>query len=123
MAESHVISGLAAKRSEVAGYILKYEQQIAELRCDLAHLDATIKLFDPEFNLRGIRAKEIRQMLGDKYTTLNDYVLVFEKLGAARMIASILRADHGEHEASLDADRLSTEVNEAFAAMQEQNKK
>lgn len=60
MAESHVISGLTAKRSEVAGHILKYEQQIAALRCDLAHLDATIKLFDPEFNLRGIRAKKIR---------------------------------------------------------------
>lgn len=65
-----------------------------------------------------IRAKEIRQMLGDKYTTLNDYVLVFEKLGAVRMIASILRSDHGEHEAALDAACLSTEVNEAFAAMQ-----
>lgn len=70
-----------------------------------------------------IRAKEIRQMLGDKYTTFEDYVLVFEKLGAARMIAVILRADHGEHEAALDADRLSTEVNEAFAAMQAKNKK
>lgn len=68
-----------------------------------------------------IRAKEIRQMLGDKYTTLNDYFLVFEKLGAARMISAILRTDHGEHEAALDAEMLSTEVNEAFAAMQAKN--
>ena len=37
------------------------------------------------------------------------------------MIASILRSDHGEHEAALDAARLSTEVNEAFAAMQAKN--
>ncbi|MRD74185.1 hypothetical protein GH865_13150 [Rhodocyclus tenuis] len=28
---------------------------------DLQHLDATIKLFDPEYDLRTIRAKEMRQ--------------------------------------------------------------
>lgn len=64
-----------------------------------------------------LRCKEIRQMLGDKYTELPDYVLVFEKLGAVGMIASILRSDHGEHEAALEAARLHTEVNEAYAAL------
>lgn len=90
------------------------------LRCDTMTLE---KQKSDLIRSYSIRAKDIREMLGDKYTTLNDYVLVFKKFGAARMIASILRADHGDHEAALDADRLSTEVNEAFAAMQATNKK
>lgn len=68
-------------------------------------------------------AKEIRRMLGDKYTTLNSYTAIFEKLGAARMTAIILRSDHGEPESELEFDRLSAEVNEAFDAMQAKNKK
>lgn len=68
-------------------------------------------------------AKEIRRMLSDKYTTLNSYTAIFEKLGAARLTAIILRSDHGEPELELESDRLRTEVNEAFDAMQAKNKK
>ncbi|MTD33408.1 hypothetical protein [Paludibacterium denitrificans] len=61
MAESHVITGLVAKRSEVGGLIAHYQQEITRLQNDLQHLDATIKLFDPEYDLRTIRSKPVRQ--------------------------------------------------------------
>jgi len=47
MAESHVVSGLVAKRSEVSGLISHYQHEIARLQGDMQHLDATIKLVIP----------------------------------------------------------------------------
>lgn len=61
MAESHVVSGLVAKRSEMAGLIDHHQKSIIRLSADLAHLDATIKLFSPDFDLRTVRAKAHRR--------------------------------------------------------------
>lgn len=61
MAETHVVSGLVAKRSELAGLIEHHQKAIAQLSADLAHLDATIKLFSPDFDLRTVRAKAHRR--------------------------------------------------------------
>jgi hypothetical protein len=61
MAEPHVVSGLVAKRAEMAGLIDHHKKQIARLTDDLAHLDATLKLFDPEIDLRTLRPKEHRE--------------------------------------------------------------
>lgn len=61
MAESHVVSGLVAKRSELSGLLAHHQQQIALLNIDLQHLDATLKLFDPEIDLRTIRPKTHRR--------------------------------------------------------------
>ncbi|WP_036244164.1 hypothetical protein [Methylobacter tundripaludum] len=61
MAESHVISGLVAKRSELAGLVQHYQSEISRIAGDLGHIDATIKLFSPEFDLRTVRTKEHRE--------------------------------------------------------------
>lgn len=61
MAETHVVSRLVAKRSEIAGLVAHHQQQIARLSGDLQHLDATLKLFDPEIDLRTLRVKEHRK--------------------------------------------------------------
>jgi hypothetical protein len=45
MSESHVVSGLVAKRSELAGLIDHHQKEIDRLTGDLVHLDAAIKLF------------------------------------------------------------------------------
>jgi hypothetical protein len=57
MAESLVVSGLVSKRAEVAGKIASYQTEIAQLQGALAHLDGSIKLFAPEYDLRTIKAK------------------------------------------------------------------
>ena len=61
MAEAHVVSWLVEKRSELAGLVAHHQQQIARLGCELQHLDATIKLFAPDIDLRTLRPKEYRQ--------------------------------------------------------------
>jgi hypothetical protein len=61
MAESHIISGLVSKRSELAGLAQHYQAEINRISGDIKHIDATIKLFDPEFDLRTVRAKEHRE--------------------------------------------------------------
>jgi hypothetical protein len=48
MAELHVVSALRNKRAELAGVVRQLEQQLAQQRTNLAHLDATMQLFDPD---------------------------------------------------------------------------
>lgn len=84
MAESHVVTGLVAKRSEMAGLIQHFQSEISRISGDLRHLDATIKLFAPEFDLRTVRAKEHRER--------NQYFRPGER---PRMVLDILRESQG----------------------------
>ena len=61
MAESHVVTALVTKRAEMAGLIEHHRKEMGRLAVDLAHLDATLKLFSPEIDLRTLRAKEHRK--------------------------------------------------------------
>ena len=47
MADPHVVSALKHKRAEIAGLIFVKEREIEQLRADLVHLDATLRLFAP----------------------------------------------------------------------------
>jgi hypothetical protein len=60
MAESHVVTALVTKRAEMAGLIEQHRKEMGRLAVDLAHLDATLKLFSPEIDLRTLRAKAHR---------------------------------------------------------------
>ena len=60
MAESHVISGLVTKHSELAGLIQQKQQEIVQLRADLDKIGSAIKVIEPEFNLRAIKSKLIK---------------------------------------------------------------
>lgn len=55
MVASHVIGALREKRAELSGTVQQIERELAQHRSNLAHLDATMRLFDP-----GIRPNEIR---------------------------------------------------------------
>lgn len=57
MAEPHVMSALREKRAELGGMVSRLEQQLAQHRADLAHLDATMRLFDPEVIPEAIRPR------------------------------------------------------------------
>ncbi len=61
MAESHIVSGLVAKRSELTGQLVAFKRQMATLEANISHLDAIIKLFSPEFDLRTVKAKQPRK--------------------------------------------------------------
>ena len=49
MADSHVISALSTKRGEILGSIKHYKQIISSLDKDLTNIDATIKIFEPDY--------------------------------------------------------------------------
>ena len=60
MAELHVIGALRNKRAELAGTLRQLEQQLARERTNLAHLDATMRLFDPNIRPKDIRPRQRR---------------------------------------------------------------
>lgn len=61
MAELHVIGALRNKRAELAGMLRQLEQQLAQQRANLAHVDATMRLFDPDIRPKDIRPKQPRE--------------------------------------------------------------
>jgi hypothetical protein len=58
MAESLVITGLVAKRGELAGEVEHYRRELQRLADELGHVDATIRLFDPSYDLGTIRVRQ-----------------------------------------------------------------
>jgi len=100
MAESHVVTALVTKRSEMAGLIEHHRKERGRLAVDLAHLDATLKLFSPEIDLRTLRAKEHR--------TRNRF---FRPGECQRMVLDIFREAQG-------AALSSRQIGEALAARQ-----
>jgi hypothetical protein len=60
MAESHVLSGLVAKRGELAGEAERCRRELHRLADEQRHLDATIRLFAPDYDLGRIRPRKRR---------------------------------------------------------------
>ena len=60
MSEPHVISALSNKRAELAGIVNQLERQLGQQQANLAHLDATMRLFDPDIRPNTIRPKQQR---------------------------------------------------------------
>ena len=60
MAETHVIGALRHKRAELAGMLRQLEQQLVQQRANLTHVDATMRLFDPDIRPKDIRPKQPR---------------------------------------------------------------
>ena len=61
MSESHVVSSLVAKRSELSGLLFQHQQAIQQLSASIVNIDGAIKLFDPDYDLRTIKIKAPRQ--------------------------------------------------------------
>ncbi|HMI96136.1 MAG TPA: hypothetical protein VK479_06445 [Micropepsaceae bacterium] len=57
MAEPHVLSGLKAKRVEIASQIEGLQLHIRQLAIDLENIDATLRIFDPSIDMKAIRAR------------------------------------------------------------------
>ena len=60
MGEPHVISALSNKRAELAGIVSQLERQLGQQQTNLAHLDATMRLFDPDIRPNKIRPRHQR---------------------------------------------------------------
>lgn len=106
MAESHVVSGLVAKHSELAGIIQFHRAEIERVAADLKHLDATIKLFAPETDLRSLGVKRMTSSSASvggfkHFKSKESHTLVLDQLRVATeplsavMICTTIMADRG----------------------------
>lgn len=59
MAETHVISALVSKRSELLGEIKHYEALVREHKENLSTIDKAIHIFDISYDLRTIKPKRV----------------------------------------------------------------
>ena len=59
MAEPHVLTGLIAKRAEIAGQVEHTQDKLRQLVIDLDHIDASIQVFDPSIELEEIKARPV----------------------------------------------------------------
>ncbi|MGX5804159.1 hypothetical protein ACWGS9_23335 [Bradyrhizobium sp. Arg314] len=59
MAETHVMSGLIAKRAELAGTLEHHQAMVRQLLMELDALDQTLRLFDPGIELSEIKPKPL----------------------------------------------------------------
>ena len=57
MANEHVLSGLIAKRAELSGQVEMLQKQMRESVLAIDHIDAAIRLFDPNADLDDIKPK------------------------------------------------------------------
>jgi hypothetical protein len=58
--DTFAISALVRKRAELAGLVEHTRAQLDALSANLGHVDATLRLFDPEIRLDAIRPKAPR---------------------------------------------------------------
>jgi hypothetical protein len=61
MAEPHVITALHRKYAEIMGELRKCEGQADKHRASLEHIEATMRLFKPEWTGEGIRPHKLHR--------------------------------------------------------------
>lgn len=80
MAETHIISALTAKRAELAGLVAHHRKEVSRISEEIRMLDASIKLFSPDYRIRSIKPK--------RYQKKNEF---FKNGEARRTILDVLR--------------------------------
>jgi hypothetical protein len=88
MAETHVISALVLKRSELLGEIKHYESLVKEHKENLSTIDKTIHLFDSSYDLRTIKSKRVMR---DRYFKNGEAVVLL--LDALRELKRAAKTD------------------------------
>ena len=111
MAESHVVSALVAKRSEVAGLIADLERKTAQHRADLVHVDAVLRLYAPNLEPDCIPSRAVRRRngwfkSGELVRMVLDTLRVAPAPMPAREIAAAVMVRHGLDPADRHTGRL-----------------
>ena len=60
MAEPHVITALAKRRAQLSGDIESTQVQLHQMILNLEHLDRTLLMFDPSYEIASIKPKAFR---------------------------------------------------------------
>ncbi len=59
MTQSHVLSGLIAKRAELAGKLEHHHATVRQLIIDIDAIDQAIRMFDPDIELSEIKPRPV----------------------------------------------------------------
>jgi hypothetical protein len=65
MTDTHVVSALKEKRIQVASLIESLQGQIRKAVIDLDHVEAALRLFDPDVDLAALSPRKVAQVLYD----------------------------------------------------------
>jgi hypothetical protein len=84
-ARDHVVSGLIAKRAELAGIIDTLQRQLDQYRADLTHIDGTLRILASDLDPETIRPK--RAYRRNRYFARNEL---------SRLCLGVLRTAPGE---------------------------
>ena len=55
MERPNTVAGLLEKRAELAALVKFHQAELRKVVCDLDHLDATIRLFDPDADISRVK--------------------------------------------------------------------
>lgn len=80
MAESHVISALVYKHSELQGNIKYHQDIVLKLKSELETIDKAIAIFDPSYKTTFIRAKRVTNASYFPHGELNRRIIECLKL-------------------------------------------
>ena len=100
MTQSHVVSGLLSKRSELLSLLDHCTVEVDRLDTELKHLDATIKLFAPDTDLRSLPPK--------RFVEANK---VFKQGESGRLVLEVLREAGGTLNTQAIAQRIADKKN------------
>jgi hypothetical protein len=65
MTDTHVVSALKEKRVQIASQIENLQGQIKQAVIALDHVEASLRLFDPEVDVAGLAPRKVAQVLYD----------------------------------------------------------
>jgi hypothetical protein len=65
MTDTHVVSALKTKRIQVASQIEALQGQLRQATIDLDHVEAALRLFDPEVDLAALSPRKVAPILYD----------------------------------------------------------
>jgi hypothetical protein len=95
----YVVAGLVKRRAELTGEADALRTRVTQIAADIAHLDAVIRQFDPDFDLAAIRPKRVHAVNAAGRGETCRFVLDVLREAVAPMttadIAARLIAKHG----------------------------
>jgi ribosomal protein L29 len=108
MGDTFVISGLRDKRSELAGQIVELEKQAMRLRADLAHVEATLRIFDPSAELERVVPRKLdNRAKWFKNGELSRHCREFLRLAGDRVVSADDIARDAMHKKGIADDRAT----------------